>query len=90
MPDLRLTLSATRLDFDPFADNPASYKTGFRGHFPAEPGRAEERVDVRVEPIGAVIRLGEARPRCYLVDLRALAAAVRDAETPDHAAALHA
>ena len=89
MPDLRLTLRAKALEFDPFADKPASFTNGFRGYFPGKPGTSQTRVDMRIEPLGVMIRLGEARPRSYFIDLRELVRAAVDAETPDYSEALH-
>ena len=96
MPDLRLNLSATRLDFDPIRLDPASYTQGFDGHFPRGVGRPMQRCRARFDPasVSVVVVLGEAEPKAITLSLEEIARAARDAihaaDRPDHAAALHA
>jgi hypothetical protein len=96
MPDLRLTLRAIRLDFDPIRLDPSSYTQGFDGYFPAEIGRPMARCRARFDPasVSVVVVLGEAEPKAITLSLEEIARAARDAmhaaDRPDHAAALHA
>lgn len=77
---MRVTLDISPLAFDPIRGDEGSFREGIKGRFPSEPGRAEEKVHAYFDCLGdpkMVLRIGD---RNYSFTMRAVAAAVRDAE----------